>query len=268
MRALILSDVHANLEALNAVLDAAAGSYDTLWNLGDLVGYGASPNQVIDTLRPIAALNVRGNHDRVCCGLTSALGFNPIARAAATWTQEELTPANNLWLRSVPSGPLQPEYPGPLAHPEDAIAPDVTCAHGSPLNEDHYILNMRDAWAPLQQMTNSITFFGHTHIQGGFSQKEHDWHELRPRYATRNDPDSWTLPIPPGTRHLINPGSIGQPRDCDWRAAYAIYTTAPFPEEAAEITFHRVPYDLVAAQGRILMAGLPERLAARLREGR
>jgi predicted phosphodiesterase len=269
MRALILSDIHANLEALNAVLDAAAGSYDTVWNLGDLVGYGASPNQVLDIVRPLADLNVRGNHDRVCCGLTSALGFNPIAAAAALWTQEELTPANNNWLRSLPSGPLQPEHPGtPGDTTCPATNPDVTCAHGSPLNEDHYILNMRDAWIPLQQMTTAITFFGHTHIQGGFSQKEHDWHELRPRYANRNDADSWTLPILPGTRHLINPGSIGQPRDSDWRAAFAIYTAAPSPNEAAEITFHRVPYDLVAAQGRILMAGLPERLAARLREGR
>jgi predicted phosphodiesterase len=257
MRALILSDIHGNLEALNAVLEAAAGSYDTVWNLGDIVGYGASPNQVIDIIRPLAALNVRGNHDRVCCGLTSAVGFNPVARAAVTWTREELTPANLEWLREVPSGPLHPEH---AANPDQA---DVTCAHGSPLNEDHYILNMRDAWAPLQQMTTAITFFGHTHVQGGFSQKEHDWHEVRPRYPSPDDAQSWTLEIPPGTRHLINPGSIGQPRDCDWRAAYAIYDS-----ETSQIIYHRVPYDLIAAQGRILMAGLPERLAARLREGR
>jgi predicted phosphodiesterase len=251
MRALILSDIHGNLEALNAVLAAAAGSYDVLWNLGDMVGYGASPNAVIDAIRPISQLNVRGNHDRVCCGLTSALGFNPVARAAATWTHDELTPCNLEWLRAVPQGPLQPEQHG------------VTCAHGSPLNEDHYIINMRDAWAPLQQMPTDITFFGHTHLQGGFSQREHDWHEVRPKYQTRNDPESWTMPLPPGTRHLINPGSVGQPRDADWRAAYAIYNI-----EAAEITYRRVPYDLVASQGRILMANLPERLAARLREGR
>lgn len=251
MRALILSDIHGNLEALTAVLAAAAGSYEALWNLGDMVGYGASPNQVLDIIRPIADLNVRGNHDRVCCGLTSSLGFNPVARAAANWTRDELTPAHLNWLRTVPQGPLQPEQPG------------ITCAHGSPLNEDHYILNMRDAWAPLQQMPTAITFFGHTHIQGGFSQREHDWHELRPRYNTRNEAEFWTMPIPPGTRHLINPGSIGQPRDCDWRAAFAIYDS-----EAAEIIFHRVPYDLTASQGRILMAGLPERLAARLRDGR
>ncbi|MDE3104218.1 MAG: metallophosphoesterase family protein [Acidobacteriota bacterium] len=251
MRALILSDIHGNLEALDAALETVAGAYDVLWNLGDLVGYGASPNQVIDRVRPLAQLNVRGNHDRVCCGLTPTTGFNPVARAAATWTRDELTAANTNWLRTVPQGPLHPEAPG------------VTCAHGSPLHEDHYILNMRDAWAPLQQMPTDITFFGHTHIQGGFSQKEHDWHELRPRFNTRNEAESWTMPLPSGTRHLINPGSIGQPRDCDWRAAFAIYNS-----DAAEVTFHRVPYDLVTAQGRILLAGLPERLAARLRDGR
>lgn len=251
MRALIISDIHANLEALTAVLDAAAGSFDTVWNLGDMVGYGASPNQVLDIIRPLAQLNVRGNHDRVCSGLTSSVGFNPVARLAANWTRDELIPAHLNWLRTVPQGPLQPEQPG------------ITCAHGSPLDEDHYILNMRDAWAPLQQMPTDITFFGHTHIQGGFSQKNHDWQDIRPRYKTRNDAESWTMPIPPGTRHLINPGSIGQPRDCDWRAAFAIHDS-----EATQIVFHRVPYDLTACQGRILMAGLPERLAARLRDGR
>ena len=250
MRALILSDIHGNLEALTAVL-AAAQPYDALWNLGDIVGYGASPNQVIDLIRPIAKINVRGNHDRVCCGLTSALGFNPVARAAALWTQQELTPANSDWLRSLPSGPLQPEQA------------DVTCVHGSPLNEDQYILSMRDAWAPLQQMAKPVTFFGHTHLQGGFSQQEQDWQEIKPRFHSRSEPEFWTLPLSPGTRHLINPGSVGQPRDYDWRAAYALFDT-----ESTEIAFHRVPYDLASSQGRILMAGLPERLAARLREGR
>lgn len=250
MRALILSDIHGNLEALTAVLEAA-GTFDALWNLGDMVGYGASPNQVIDLIRPIAQLTVRGNHDRVCCGLTSSVGFNPVARAAANWTNRELTPENIAWLRTLPQGPLHPEFPG------------ITCAHGSPLNEDQYILSMRDAWAPLQQMTTAITFFGHTHLQGGFSQKDHDWQEIKPQYNTRNDAESLIMPIPPGTRHLINPGSVGQPRDYDWRAAFAIYDS-----NSAEIIYRRVPYDLTAAQGRILMAGLPERLAARLREGR
>ena len=255
MRALILSDIHANLEALNAVL-AAAGEWDVLWNLGDMVGYGASPNEVLDKIRTLSTMTVRGNHDRVCSGLSSSLAFNPTARAAALWTLEALNPENLVWLRSVPQGPLHPEQ----QTPEEPL---VTLAHGSPLNEDQYIMSMRDAWAPLQQMTTSITFVGHTHIQGGFSQKDHNWHELRPRFASRNDTDTWTLAIPPGTRHLINPGAVGQPRDYDWRAAFAIYDS-----DAAEVTYHRVPYDLTASQGRILMAGLPERLAVRLREGR
>ncbi len=257
MRALILSDIHGNLEALNAVL-AAAGEWDVLWNLGDMVGYGGSPNEVLEAIRPISTLTVRGNHDRVCCGQSSAVNFNPTARAAAMWTLNELSPENLEWLRSVPQGPLFPEVAGGTLE-----APLVALAHGSPLNEDHYILSMRDAWAPLQQMTTAITFVGHTHVQGGFAQKEHDWHEHRPRYRGGNEAETWTLAVAPGTRNLINPGSVGQPRDCDWRAAFAIYDMV---EE--EVVYHRVPYDLTAAQGRILMAGLPERLAARLREGR
>jgi predicted phosphodiesterase len=256
MRALVLSDIHANLEALTAVLDAAAGQWDVLWNLGDVVGYGASPNEVLDVVRPLAGMTVRGNHDRVCSGLTSSLNFNPTARAAALWTLEALTPDNLLWLRELAQGPLRP--------PQDAAGDaEVTLAHGSPLNEDQYILTMRDAWAPLQQMTTAITFVGHTHVQGGFSQKEHDWHELRPRFRSRRDGDSWRLPIAAGTRNLINPGSVGQPRDHDWRAAFAVYDSV-----RCEVVYHRVPYDVTGAQGRILMERLPELLAARLREGR
>jgi diadenosine tetraphosphatase ApaH/serine/threonine PP2A family protein phosphatase len=255
MRALILSDIHANLEALNAVL-AAAGEWDALWNLGDMVGYGASPNQVLDVIRPLSTLTVRGNHDRACSGISSTVQFNPVARTAANWTFGQLTKENIEWLRELPKGPLQP-------FDERLGDAQVSLAHGSPLNEDQYILSMRDAWAPLQVMVTAITFVGHTHIQGGFSQKEHEWHEVRPRYRRRNEAETWTLAIAPGTRNLINPGSVGQPRDYDWRAAFAVYDS-----EAAEVIYHRVPYDVTATQGRILMARLPERLAARLREGR
>ena len=191
MRALILSDIHSNLEALGAVLDAAAGEWDALWNLGDMVGYGASPNEVLDIIRPLATLTVRGNHDRVCSGLSSAVNFNPAARSAALWTLEQLTPDNLVWLRSLPQGPLQPTTEG---------GTQVMLAHGSPLNEDQYILNMRDAWVPLQQMASVVTFVGHTHLQGGFWQKEHEWHELHPRYATRRGHEIWTLDLLPGTR--------------------------------------------------------------------
>ena len=259
MRALILSDIHGNLEALEAVLAAAEGQWDELWNLGDLVGYGAAPNQVIARIRPLQTLVVRGNHDRVCCGLTSPSGFNPVARAAAVWTNQELSEEHRDWLRGMPQGPVQPAVGG------------VGCVHGSPLDEDKYILNMRDAWAPMQQMQSSITFFGHTHVQGGFSHNGTVWTELRtgisaPRHAggqPRSRAASNSVRLHQNTRHLINPGSVGQPRDFDWRAAFAL-----FDAEACTVSFHRVPYDLVASQGRILMAGLPERLAARLRDGR
>jgi len=287
MRALILSDIHANLEALTAVL-AAAGEWDVLWNLGDMVGYGGSPNQVVELMRQRATLTVRGNHDRVCSGIGTSLHFNPTARESALWTQDVLRPENIDWLRTLSQGPLrvqsgahradedEPGEVGSLAAgggpAEEAQNTDldrntdraqITLAHGSPLDEDHYIMNMRDAWAPLQQMATAITFVGHTHIQGGFSQRQHEWHEIRPRYRSRSDTQSWTMPMPEGTRHLINPGSVGQPRDHDWRAAFAVFDT-----EAAEVVYHRVPYDVAGAQMQILRVGLPERLAARLREGR
>ena len=255
MRALVLSDIHGNLEALDAVLDAAEGLYDQVWNLGDVVGYGASPNAVCDRLRPLTALNVRGNHDRVCCGLTSPNGFNPVARTAAIWTRNQLTESNLTWLRTMPQGPVHPAVDG------------VTCAHGSPVHEDHYILTMRDAWAPLQSSPRDLTFFGHTHIQGGFAQKGHEWNDLRPAYErnleARAGAQQWTLTLDKESRYLMNPGSVGQPRDHDWRAAYAVYDS-----DAGEIIFHRVPYDVQSSEGRILLAELPERLAVRLREGR
>src|ERR1700677_3859839 len=103
MRFLVLSDIHGNLQALEAVL-AAAGTFDELWNLGDVVGYGANPNEVVGLMRKLARVNVRGNHDRVCCGLTSSQGFNPVAAAAAAWTQRVLTPENLQWLREMPQG--------------------------------------------------------------------------------------------------------------------------------------------------------------------
>ena len=150
MRALILSDIHGNLEALTAVLAATTGEYDELWNLGDVVGYGGSPNQVLDLVRLKSTLNVRGNHDRVCCGLTSANGFNPVARTAALWTQKELTP-DNLGLAALrragtaasrpsrrdlrtrfaaPRGPLHPEHARRLGSaPADDDGADLLRPH-------------------------------------------------------------------------------------------------------------------------------------------
>ena len=249
MRALVLSDIHGNLHALEAVL-AQAGAFDELWNLGDAVGYGAFPNEVLETIRPRATLNVRGNHDRVCCGLSESYGFNPVAAQAAAWTRAHLTTANRDWLRAVPKGPLHAN-----AH--------ALCAHGSPLNEDQYIVSMRDAWIPLQRMGAEIAFFGHTHLQGAFSQHAEQWAEVRPYLEPVESARCFTLDLPAGSRHLVNPGSVGQPRDGDWRAAFALYD-----DELQQITFYRIEYDLAAAQAAIRNAGLPERLASRLAVGR
>lgn len=259
MRALVLSDIHGNLQALEAVLGVArsrtGGGFDQLWNLGDVVGYGARPNEVIDALRALdveRAIHVRGNHDRVCSGLSSSQGFNPIAALAAGWTRKHLRPDNREWLRELPMGPIE-------------ATARALCAHGSPLHEDQYIASMRDAWTPLQCMPLELTFFGHTHLQGGFSQRGEDWSEDHPLYdASRGeDIEAFTMKVPVGSRHLINPGSVGQPRDGEWRAAFAIYDDA-----MEQVTFFRTPYDVAAAQAAIREAQLPERLAARLSTGR
>ena len=251
MRALILSDIHGNLEALEAVL-AAAAPHDAVWNLGDVVGYGASPNEVVDRLRAIATQSVRGNHDKVCCGVSSSVHFNPSAREAALWTERQLWESSMEWLRLLPAGPL------------DCAGASASISHGSPTDEDLYLANIRDAWLPLQQLRQRSTFFGHTHVQGGFSWRSGHWQEVSPVHRPSEFASQWTLRLEnDGTRYLLNPGSIGQPRDGDWRAAFAL-----LDEEASTLTFHRVPYDITLAQGRILMAGLPERLARRLSEGR
>jgi diadenosine tetraphosphatase ApaH/serine/threonine PP2A family protein phosphatase len=252
MRALVISDIHGNVHALDAVI-AAAPAHDVVWNLGDAVGYGARPNEVVDRLRSLVAMHVRGNHDRVCCGLTTPQGFNPVAAAAAIWTKETLTDDNREWVRAMPKGPV-------------SVADNVLCAHGSPLHEDHYIVSMRDAWAPLQRMESGVTLFGHTHVQGNFSLLTSDWEEERPRYDDREYAVSKRIELTKGTRHLINPGSIGQPRDNDWRAAFAIYEHDA--DDRVSVTFHRIPYDVAAAQTAIREAGLPERLATRLSAGR
>jgi diadenosine tetraphosphatase ApaH/serine/threonine PP2A family protein phosphatase len=250
MRALILSDIHANYEALHAVLDAAP-EHDTVWNLGDIVGYGASPNEVIEGVRGLGNLFVRGNHDRACSGLSGLEDFNPIAGRAARWTQAILSAGHTEWLREIPSGPIVPgDQP-------------VTCSHGSLLDEDEYVMTVRDAWGPLQRTEARVNFFGHTHLQGGFATNGSEWFRLSPQYGSRNGVTHFKLTLRDDGRYLINPGSVGQPRDGDWRASFAVYDNVQ-----RIVTFWRVPYDVALAQEKILNAGLPERLAIRLREGR
>jgi diadenosine tetraphosphatase ApaH/serine/threonine PP2A family protein phosphatase len=255
MRALILSDIHANLDALEAVL-AAAPPHDTVWNLGDTVGYGASPNEAIERVRDLGAIFVRGNHDRACCGLLSLEDFNPIASRAAQWTQATLTEEHTTWLRSLAHGPIDANGHAPNS-------PSVSVMHGSPLDEDEYVLSMRDAWEPLHLTGARINFFGHTHLQGGFASDGETLFKVNPYYRTRNGTEECEIELRESARYLINPGSVGQPRDHDWRAACGLYD-----DERHTISFLRIPYDVRAAQIKIIRAGLPDRLAHRLREGR
>ena len=251
MQILIISDIHANSQALDACLTAAP-KYDHVFNLGDVVGYGASPNEVVARSRSLAGLLVRGNHDKACSGVSDASDFNHIAALAAYWTKQKLTPENLEWVRTLPQGPVAP--------PE---APGTQCVHGSPLDEDEYIIVVRDAYAPLSEAKVPVTFFGHTHIQGGFSSMDDQWTTLRPIYEKENDAETFAVPLSPQTKYLLNPGSVGQPRDGDWRAAFAMLDT-----EANLLTFHRVPYDIEGAMRKIYEANLPDRLATRLQEGR
>jgi diadenosine tetraphosphatase ApaH/serine/threonine PP2A family protein phosphatase len=257
MRVLILSDIHSNLEALSAVL-AAAPSHDFVWNLGDVVGYGANPNEVIERVRALGSVFVRGNHDKACSSGAGLEDFNPIAGRAARWTRCVLTSEHTGWLSQMPAGPIMPD------------GPQVSCMHGSPLDEDQYLLTLRDAWLPLTTIQTRVNFFGHTHLQGGFATNGEEWFRIAPQYAPRGV-DEFELPLRENARYLINPGSVGQPRDGDWRAAFAVYETedrghGQFP--AQRVTFYRVPYDIKRAQEQIVAAGLPDRLATRLREGR
>ncbi len=239
MRFLILSDIHANLEALEAVLASVEGRWDRAVCCGDLVGYGADPNAAVDWVRANSSLVVRGNHDRACSGLEDLSWFNPIARAAAVWTHETLTRENLAYLQALARGPAG----------EDGLA----IVHGSPLDEDEYVVTLEDARQLAGYLPAPRCFFGHTHLQGGFEYRRQNLRSLVAAGETPLDRDSW---------YLINPGSVGQPRDGDPRAAYALLDTG---EDCVELA--RANYDIGAAQKKILDAGLPEPLALRLAAG-
>jgi predicted phosphodiesterase len=251
VRILLLSDIHANLEALDACL-ANAPAFDMVVNLGDIVGYGASPNEVTNRSRELGKVFVRGNHDKAATGVMELDDFNPMAAAAALWTRNELTHENLEWLRALPQGPV------PLRD-----FPDVQLVHGSPSDEDEYVVSLGDALAPLITLTMPLTFFGHTHLQGGFFANGSSADGFRPEYRTVGQAESVPLQLKESARYLINPGSVGQPRDGDWRAAFALYDT-----EEQVVHFHRTPYNLKQAQDRIFAAQLPARLATRLAAGR
>jgi predicted phosphodiesterase len=247
MRVLVLSDVHANLTALEAVLAAVNGRWDRVVCLGDVVGYGPDPNEVLDRVRALGALTIRGNHDKASCGLEDPADFNPVARTAALWTREQLTPANTEYLQNLPIGPVQAE--------------GLSLVHGALRDEDEYVFGPAQALEGLLESPSPITFFGHTHMQGGFCLRDNRVEVLH--FTPRDGEQFATLKIEPASQYLLNPGSIGQPRDGDPRAAFALVG-----EDRAFVEFWRVPYDISAVQARMSKAGLPEPLIARLAAGR
>ena len=246
MRYLILSDLHANWHALEAVISATGGFYDQALCCGDLVGYGADPNPVTEWVRAHCAVVVRGNHDRSCTGLDGLEWFNPVARQAALWTQRNLTTENADYIRALPKGPL--------------LVDTFELVHGAPYDEDEYLLGSGEAGQAFGYLERRVVFFGHTHVQGGFI-----WNrsrvEIIPRGVGRGE--NQVISIDPECAYLINPGSVGQPRDGDPRAAWLLYET-----ESQIVTFGRTEYDVDAAQRQIRDAELPPILADRLSVGR
>jgi diadenosine tetraphosphatase ApaH/serine/threonine PP2A family protein phosphatase len=247
MRYLVLTDIHANLEALDACLaDARDRTYDATLVLGDLVGYGPDPNAVVEriqSLEPMAV--VRGNHDKVACGLEQAEGFNAVAKSAAKWTLDTLSPEHRDWLCALPEGPTQ-------------VDEVVEICHGSPFDEDAYIFDELDAVRALKVATRPLCLFGHTHYPVTFELSEQTFDSVGSAAAPQMQ-----VQMRSGCKYLINPGSVGQPRDGDPRAAYAIVDT-----KAQRVELFRVKYAVEETQAKIIKAGLPEVLAQRLAVGR
>ncbi len=247
MRYLILSDIHSNLEALEAVLRASAQRYDAVLVLGDLVGYGADPNAVVDRVRSLNPVSiVRGNHDKVAAGLDDADDFNPMARSAAHWTRDALTPQTLEYLRGLPAGPT-------------LVGETIEICHGSPLDEDLYVVADVDAARSIAVARAPVCLFGHTHVALSARMDSQRRLEIE---APQGHPE-FSVAVDAGSKYLINPGSVGQPRDGDSRAAYAIVD-----EDRKVVTLYRVAYPIEAAQKKILDAGLPPMLAYRLGMGR
>ena len=242
LRALIVSDVHSNLEALGAVLQDAGrrGGFDRVWCLGDMVGYGPDPGACLQRLREFELTAVAGNHDYAAAGVIDAADFNGAAFTAIRWTAGQLSSEEAAFLAALPTV---------------ALSPPFTLVHGSlrdPIVE--YLLHPAQAIATMDLLTTDHCLVGHSHY---------------PFVCGENGGMPVFLPFPENQpyplgeeRCIINPGSVGQPRDRDPRASYAVYD-----DDEHAVEHHRVPYDIGATQAKMRANGLPEYLVDRLDHG-
>ncbi len=239
MRVAVLSDIHANLVALDAVI-ASFGSVDAVWHLGDVVGYGPEPDGVVERLGEIGAVGVRGNHDAAAAGGNEIDWFNPEAKAAMQWTRRRISGPTRHWLESLP-----------LTHTADRFM----LVHGSPREPLwEYIVSVPIARANLAALATPFGLYGHTHLPMVFAEKDGRVEQIEPGTGS-----SFSLA---GRRALVNPGSVGQPRDGITTASYLLIDT-----DAERCTWQRTPYDIEAVQATMTKAGLPRRLVERLAYG-
>ncbi len=239
MRIAVISDIHSNLPALDAIL-ASFGTVDALWQLGDVVGYGPHPDEVVDRLRERGAIGVRGNHDAAALGGLAVAWFTPDARQAIEWTARRIGPETRAWLGGLP---------------DRLVVGNVTLVHGSPRDPVwEYVTGVSVARASLGAFATPFLLHGHTHVPVVFREDGRRLETLGPVAGS-------TLLLD-DRRLLVNPGSVGQPRDGDPRASALVYDT-----EARSMTWLRVPYPVGETQAAMRAAGLPPRLVSRLDHG-
>jgi predicted phosphodiesterase len=242
MRCLVLSDIHSNLEAFETVLDHA-GAVDQVWCLGDVVGYGPDPNGCVELLRNRPHLCIAGNHDWATLGKLDLREFNPDAREANLWNRSQLTPSNLDYLEDLP---------------ESLVEGQFTLSHGSPRHPIwEYILYPSTAEINFAAFETQCCLVGHTHTPVIFQLLEDDGERVKEIQPLTDRP----LHLGP-ERLILNPGSVGQPRDGDPRASYALLDT-----EAMTIEYRRVSYPVEKTQAKMMQHGLPSRLVLRLGYG-
>jgi predicted phosphodiesterase len=242
MKYFIFTDIHGNLEAFLAVLKfARRRKIDHFLFLGDMVGYGASPNEIIQKIQLLKPISIiRGNHDKAVCEIDNVKTFNPIAASAIHWTQKTLKKSNLNYLKRLKQGP-------------QIVNEEITICHGAPFDEDHYIFGEFDAAEAFLHIKTQICFFGHTHFPFLYTEKDHF---VEGTFITGNTSE---IKIEKDVRYLINPGSVGQPRDRNTRTSCAVYDS-----KQKKIKFYRIEYNIAEAQKKILDAELPAALAERL----